>query len=137
MGAFSLDKSDGIAIVTFDLPGEPVNKFSAAVKDELLQLFDNIRDDPTVSAVAFCSGKPDVFIAGADVDEFVALKSKEEAHRLSSEGQEMVGRVASFPKPIAVGIHGACLGGGLEFSIAAQYRVATDDPKTQLGLHKF
>ncbi len=64
MGAFSLDKSDGIAIITFDLPDEPVNKFSAPVRDELIKLFDNVRDDPSVSAVAFCSGKPDVFIAG-------------------------------------------------------------------------
>ncbi len=134
MDAFSVDKRNSIAIVTFDLPGERVNKFSAAVKDELLELLDNLRDDPSVSAVAFFSGKPDVFIAGADVDEFVALKSREEAQRLSSEGQEMIGSVSSFPKPIAVGIHGACLGGGLEFSIAAHYRVATDDPETQLGL---
>ncbi len=98
MGAFSLDKSDGIAIITFDLPDEPVNKFSAPVRDELIKLFDNVRDDPSVSAVAFCSGKADVFIAGADVDEFVALKSKKEAQLLSSGGQEMIGRVASFPK---------------------------------------
>ncbi len=134
MGAFSLDKSDGIAIITFDLPDEPVNKLSAPVRDELIKLFDNVRDDPSVSAVAFYSGKPDVFIAGADVDEFVALKSKKEAQRLSSGGQEMIGRVASFPKPIVVGIHGACLGAGLEMSIAAHYRVAADDTKTELGL---
>lgn len=134
MGAFSLDTRDGVAIITFDLPGEPVNKFSAAVKHELLQLFETLRDDPTVRAVAFFSGKPDAFIAGADVDEFVGLKSREEAQRLSSEGQSMMDGVASFPKPIVVGIHGACLGAGLELSIAAHYRVATDDPKTQLGL---
>src|SRR2546426_8226275 len=38
------------------------------------------------------------------------------------------------PKPLAVGIHGACLGGGLEFALACHYRVASDHPKTQLGL---
>ena len=46
----------------------------------------------------------------------------------------MLDRVAAFSKPIAVGIHGACLGGGLEFALACRYRVATDHPKTQLGL---
>src|SRR5207245_2755222 len=56
------------------------------------------------------------------------------AERLAAEGQEMMDRVTRFPKPVAVGIHGACLGGGLEFSLACHYRVATDHPKTQLGL---
>src|SRR5204862_173002 len=49
-------------------------------------------------------------------------------------GQEMLDRVARFSKPIAVGIHGACLGGGFEFALACHYRVATDHPKTQIGL---
>src|SRR5207302_1394329 len=53
---------------------------------------------------------------------------------LAAEGQEMMDRVARFQKPVAVGIHGACLGGGLEFALACHYRVATDHPKTQLGL---
>ena len=134
MGAFSLDKSDGIAVITFDMPGQPVNMFSTAVRDELHRLLESLREDATVSALVFRSGKPEGFIAGADIDEFVALASKEEAMRLSREGQEMVGRIASFAKPVVVEIHGACLGAGLEFSIAAHYRVATDDPKTQLGL---
>src|SRR5947207_13166501 len=46
----------------------------------------------------------------------------------------MLDRVARFSKPIAVGIHGACLGGGLEFALACGYRVASDHPRTQLGL---
>src|SRR3989441_280189 len=46
----------------------------------------------------------------------------------------MMDRVTRFPKPVAVGIHGACLGGGLEFALACHYRVASDHPKTQLGL---
>src|SRR5207249_2697236 len=85
-------------------------------------------------AVAFFSGKPDHFIAGADIEEFVALTTAAEAERLSADGQALLERVARFPKPIAVGIHGACLGGGLEFALACHYRVASDHPKTQLGL---
>jgi 3-hydroxyacyl-CoA dehydrogenase/enoyl-CoA hydratase/3-hydroxybutyryl-CoA epimerase len=46
----------------------------------------------------------------------------------------MLDRVARFPKPVAVGIHGACLGGGFEFALACHYRVATDHPRTQIGL---
>ena len=134
MTTFSLEQHHGVATITFDMPAEPVNTFSAAVRDELLTLFEQIRNDPSIRTIVLFSGKPDTFIAGADIDEFVALTSQEEAERLASDGQEMIGRVASFPKPMVVGIHGACLGAGLELSLAAQYRVATNDPQTQLGL---
>ncbi len=124
----------GIAVVTFDLKGEPVNKISQAVKRDVHATFETLEQDPSVKAVAFFSGKPDTFIAGADIEEFVKLTTAAEAERLSAEGQALLDRVARFPKPVAVGIHGACLGGGLEFALACGYRVASDHPKTQLGL---
>src|SRR3989454_496762 len=132
--ALTWELADGVAIVTFDLKDSPVNKFSRAVKDEFIATFTALEQDRAVRAIAVFSGKPDNFIAGADIEEFVTIGSATEAERLAAEGQEMMDRVARFPKPVAVGIHGACLGGGLEFALACHYRVATDHPKTQLGL---
>ena len=80
------------------------------------------------------SGKPDSFIAGADIEVFTALTTESAAERLSFEGQEMVNRVETLSKPVVAAIHGACLGAGLELALACHYRVATDHPKTQLGL---
>ncbi|PYP38064.1 MAG: fatty acid oxidation complex subunit alpha FadJ [Gemmatimonadetes bacterium] len=132
--ALTWELVDGVAVVTFDLKGEPVNKLSQVVKQDMLATFEALGHDASVKAVAFFSGKPDSFIAGADIEEFVKLTTAAEAERLSAEGQEMLDRVARFSKPIAVGIHGACLGGGLEFALACGYRVASDHPKTQIGL---
>lgn len=132
--AVTWDITDGIAVVVLDLKGQPVNVISRAIKDEFIACFAALADDARVRAVAFLSGKADNFIAGADIEEFVTLGSAAEAERLAAEGQEMLERVARFPKPIAVGIHGACLGGGFEFALACHYRVATDHPKTQIGL---
>src|SRR5438094_2999993 len=132
--ALTWDVADGIATVVLDLKAQPVNVISRAVKDEFIACFAALGDDPSVKAVAFFSGKPDNFIAGADIEEFVTLSSAAEAERLSADGQDMLDRVARFPKPIAVGIHGSCLGGGFEFALACHYRVATDHPKTQIGL---
>lgn len=134
MAAISWEVNDGVAVVTLDCPDTPVNVISQAVKDEVYAMLVALERDAQVRAVAFFSGKPDNFIAGADIEEFVQLKSAAEAEQLSRDGQAMLDRVAAFPKPIAVGIHGACLGGGLEFALACRHRVATDDPKTQLGL---
>jgi 3-hydroxyacyl-CoA dehydrogenase / enoyl-CoA hydratase / 3-hydroxybutyryl-CoA epimerase len=134
MSAFTTQNQDGIAVVTLDLPGEPVNKLSAAARIELEALLIGLRDDTSVRAVVLISGKPDNFIAGADIEELTALTSQDAAERLSFEGQETVSRVETFHKPIVAAIHGACLGGGLELVLACHYRIATDHPKTQLGL---
>ena len=132
--ALTWEIRDGIAVITIDRPGAPVNTISSSVKQEFIECFRTLEQDARVRAVAFFSGKPDNFIAGADIEEFVQLSSAAEAERLSAEGQEMLDRVARFPKPVAVGIHGACLGGGFEFALACHYRVATDHPRTQIGL---
>jgi len=132
--AVTWEISDGIAVVVLDLTGHPVNVISRGVKDEFLACFAALADDARVKGVAFFSGKPDNFIAGADIEEFVQLSSAAEAERLAAEGQDLLDRVARFPKPVVAGIHGGCLGGGLEFALACHYRVATDHPKTQIGL---
>ncbi len=124
---------DGVAVLTLDLPGESVNKFSRAVKAEFVSVFDALRDDPAVRAVVIVSGKKDMFVAGADIEEFVALRTTEEATRLSRDGQQMLDRVAAFAKPVVAAVHGTCLGGGLELVLACHYRVATDHPKTTFG----
>src|SRR5256712_10024113 len=96
--ALTWELADGIAVVTFDLKGEPVNKISRAVKQDVLATFEALEHDASVKAVAFFSGKPDTFIAGADIEEFVKLESAAEAERLSAEGQELLQRVARSPK---------------------------------------
>ena len=83
-------------MVCFDLPGEPVNKLSAAVKTELEALLVRLREDSLTRAVVLISGKADNFIAGADIEEFTAIGTQTEAERLSFEGQEMVSRLETF-----------------------------------------
>jgi 3-hydroxyacyl-CoA dehydrogenase/enoyl-CoA hydratase/3-hydroxybutyryl-CoA epimerase len=134
MATLTWQVADGIAVVTLDVPGKPVNTISAAVRAEFRSALEGLARDASVKAVALFSGKADNFIAGADIEEFVSLTNAAEAERLSAEGQELINRVADLGKPIAVGIHGGCLGGGLELALACTYRVASDHPKTQIGL---
>ncbi|TDJ53017.1 MAG: fatty acid oxidation complex subunit alpha FadJ [Gemmatimonadetes bacterium] len=134
MPIFQVTNEDGVAVVTMDLPGEPVNKLNAAAKAEFMEVFAALAQDGNVKAVVFLSGKPDTFIAGADIEEFTKVKSREEAEALSRGGQAMLDAVANLSKPVVAAIHGACLGGGLEFALACHYRVGSSDDKTQLGL---
>jgi 3-hydroxyacyl-CoA dehydrogenase / enoyl-CoA hydratase / 3-hydroxybutyryl-CoA epimerase len=132
--ALSVEVTDGIAVITFDLPNESVNKLSRAVKDEFVALVARLERDAAVQAAVLISGKPDVWIAGADIEEFLQLKTAADAERLSRDGQMLLDSLERLRIPIIAAIHGACLGGGLETALACRYRIATDHPKTILGL---
>ena len=107
MGALTIGRELDVAVVTFDLPDEPVNKFTDAVIEEFDATFERLGTDTSVSAIVVLSGKRDIFIAGADIDGFVSLESSQEA----------LGRVRSgaLPRPLGIApasrtIHPARLG---------------------------
>jgi len=130
--AVTWDVTDGIATVVLDLKASRSTSFRGR-QDEFLACFAALADDAHVRAVAFFSGKPDNFIAGADIEEFLRLSSAAEAERLSADGQEMLERMARFPKPIAVAFT-ARVSAATRVRPRLHYRVATDHPKTQIGL---
>jgi 3-hydroxyacyl-CoA dehydrogenase/enoyl-CoA hydratase/3-hydroxybutyryl-CoA epimerase len=123
----------GIAVVTLDVPGAPVNVLGARVRQDFGALFERLESEPAVRGVVLASGKPDVWIAGADVEELLALESAADAERLSRDGQKLLQRLEDLRVPVVAAIHGSCLGGGLEAALACAYRVATDHPSTGLG----
>jgi 3-hydroxyacyl-CoA dehydrogenase/enoyl-CoA hydratase/3-hydroxybutyryl-CoA epimerase len=132
--ALSLDVDNGIAVVTLDVPDESVNTLGPAVVEEFTALLDRIERDSAISAVVFMSGKPDNFIAGADIQQFTTINSASEGEALSRSGQAVMDRIERLRAPMVAAIHGACLGGGLEMALACAWRVATDHPKTMLAL---
>lgn len=134
MGAFRVEREGDVAVVVFDLPGESVNTFSRAVKDEFAETMRALKSDAAVQSVVLISGKSENFVAGADIEEFVAAKAEETFHALSREGHRFLDELETFPKTIVAAINGACLGGGLEIALACHYRMATTHPKTALGL---
>ncbi|HEX6536210.1 MAG TPA: fatty acid oxidation complex subunit alpha FadJ [Gemmatimonadaceae bacterium] len=131
--ALAVEMVEGIAVVTFDLPGESVNKFTPAVLEEFGALVDRADRDTSIRAVVLRSGKPDVFIAGADIDQFLTIHSAQDAEAMSRDGQQRMDRLEQCRVPIVAAIHGACLGGGLEAVLACAYRIGTEHPKTVLG----
>jgi 3-hydroxyacyl-CoA dehydrogenase/enoyl-CoA hydratase/3-hydroxybutyryl-CoA epimerase len=131
---FTYQVEDGVAVLTFDLPGESVNTLSPETGEAFSALLARAERDPVVRAVVFISGKKDTFVAGAKIDFLQTLKTAAEATATSRQGQQGFDRLDAFGKPVVAAIHGACLGGGLEWALACDYRIATDSPKTNLGL---
>ncbi|HEX2780389.1 MAG TPA: fatty acid oxidation complex subunit alpha FadJ [Gemmatimonadaceae bacterium] len=129
-----LDLEDDVAVVTLDMPNEPVNTLRKSVIDEFARVFELLESEPAVKGAVLISGKPDIFIAGADIEQFLELKSGAEATALSRAGQALLDRLEKLRVPVVAAINGACLGGGLESALACAYRIASDNPKTVLAL---
>jgi 3-hydroxyacyl-CoA dehydrogenase / enoyl-CoA hydratase / 3-hydroxybutyryl-CoA epimerase len=127
-------REDGVAVVTMDVPGASMNTLQESFTDEFSGVFDELEKDSAVKAIVFRSGKPNSFIAGADIGMLEKVKTAAEAAGLSRKGQAALDRVASFRVPVVAAIHGACLGGGLEVALACSARIVSDDRKTKLGL---
>lgn len=126
--------TDGVLVVTLDVPGEKVNTLGKGLIGEFEGLLDEVEKDASVRALVVRSGKPDSFVAGADIKDFTRIRSAEEGEALSRTGHAILDRIAACRVPVVAAIHGTCLGGGTELALACRYRVASDDPKTSLGL---
>jgi 3-hydroxyacyl-CoA dehydrogenase/enoyl-CoA hydratase/3-hydroxybutyryl-CoA epimerase len=139
--------SDGIALVTWDMPGRSMNVLDAQTIEELGAIVDATTADVAVKGVVVTSGK-DAFAAGADLSmletmnktfaETAKSKGMEAAQQMlfdeSRKGSLIFRRIETSGKPWVAAINGLALGGAFELTLACHYRVAADNPKTRLGL---
>lgn len=127
-------RDDGVGVITMDVAGESMNVLKAAFAEEISDLLEQIRSNKSLKGLVIISGKPDSFIAGADITMLDACKSAAEATAIATMGQQMFNQLEQLSIPLIAAIHGPCLGGGLELAMACHGRVATSDNKTVLGL---
>jgi 3-hydroxyacyl-CoA dehydrogenase/enoyl-CoA hydratase/3-hydroxybutyryl-CoA epimerase len=139
--------SDGIATATWDMPGRSMNVITPELMGELDQIIDKVAGDEAIKGCVITSGK-ESFSGGADLtmlqglrDLYVALaKEKGEQVAMQSFFDEsrklslLYRKLETCGKPFAAAIHGICLGGAFELSLACQYRVVSDDASTRVGL---
>jgi 3-hydroxyacyl-CoA dehydrogenase/enoyl-CoA hydratase/3-hydroxybutyryl-CoA epimerase len=124
----------GIAHLWLDLPGRTHNVFNRQLLADLTAAVDRVAAEPAAQALVFLSRKPAGFIAGADLHEFAKIQGPQDALALAEMGQQLMNKVEALRVPSVAVVHGPCLGGGLEFALACDYRIVLDRPGTQLGL---
>ena len=124
---------DGIVLLTLDRAGTSANTLGREVMDELAAIIERLSFEPP-KGVVIRSGKASGFIAGADIREFETYERQGGVLASIENGQRVFQSLARLRCPTVAAIHGFCMGGGTELSLACRYRVATRDPKTKIGL---
>src|SRR5207245_9808749 len=125
---------DHICLLTFDRPDSGANIFDAATLNDLNEHVDLIEHDASLRGLIITSAKKAIFIAGADLKTLLKQARTGELGAFIAEGQRVFNRIAALKIPSVAAIHGACAGGGYEVTLASDWRVASDDPATRIGL---
>src|SRR5262245_2312012 len=145
---FKLDvDADGIALVTWDAPGRSMNVIDLKTIEELSAIVEQVTSDAAIKGAVVTAGK-ETFCAGADLtmlevigrqftdmakaqgEELAVKHLFEESRKVS----QLFRRLETSGKPWVAAINGTALGGGFELCLACHCRVASENPKTRLGL---
>ncbi|WP_439470950.1 3-hydroxyacyl-CoA dehydrogenase NAD-binding domain-containing protein [Brevundimonas sp.] len=139
MENFKIDvDADGIALITFDVPGRSMNTLTGSVMNEIPEWVERIKTDDAIKGAVLTSGKASGFCAGADLGDIaggmIGGTSLQDAFDAGWKMNGALRALETCGKPVAAAINGLALGGGLELTLACHYRVVADDSKIQLGL---
>lgn len=125
-----------LALLTLDMPGKGANVLSSSVLDELERHLDALQSRDDLAGLIIISGKPGIFIAGADLREFVASLdtiTEDRTYEMCRRGQKLFGRLSDMPFVTVAAIDGTCVGGGAELAIWCDRRVLTNNSRTEFG----
>ncbi|HEY2756862.1 MAG TPA: 3-hydroxyacyl-CoA dehydrogenase NAD-binding domain-containing protein [Pseudolabrys sp.] len=143
---FDID-SDGIALITWDMPGRSMNVITMDAIEELSKLVEQVANDKAIKGAVITSAK-EAFCGGADLTmlegmgavyaDMVRKQGEEAAAKYVFDESRKLSllyrRLETSGKPFVCALNGTAMGGGFELALACHYRVAADNPKTRLGL---
>ncbi|MEZ5774446.1 MAG: 3-hydroxyacyl-CoA dehydrogenase NAD-binding domain-containing protein [Hyphomicrobiaceae bacterium] len=133
---FEID-GERLAWAIFDRAGESTNTLSRRAIEEfaaILARAETAAAAKQIRGLVIISAKERSFIAGADIREFENFRTEAEVIEAVKAATGLLDRLEKLAVPTVAAIHGYCLGGGLELAMACNYRIATRDEGTRIGL---
>jgi hypothetical protein len=109
-GPFTVERRDDVAVIVLDVPGQSMNTLRTEFVADLDGLLDDLEADRDVRGIVLASGKPDSFLAGADIEMLAGVRTAAEGVALAREGQRAFDRIEGCTTPVVVAVHGTCVG---------------------------
>ncbi|EKF22907.1 enoyl-CoA hydratase/isomerase family protein [Mycolicibacterium hassiacum DSM 44199] len=120
-----LELDDGLAVITIDRP-QARNAISLETMDQLNKALDGAEG---ARALVITGAGDRAFVSGGDLKELAALRTEFDASTMAWRMRAICDRIAGFPGPTIAVLNGHALGGGAEFAVSADIRLAADDIK--------
>ena len=132
-----LEKEGTVAILTVNRPAK-YNALNTATRREIADVINTIKSDLSVSVLVITGSGEKAFIAGTDLTEFGKMSPLEVFEFCNTYGQRLYTSLEELPIPVIAMINGYAFGGGLEISMACDFRFASDNarlgqPEINLG----
>ncbi|MEA2089778.1 MAG: enoyl-CoA hydratase-related protein [Thermoproteota archaeon] len=121
------EKTDRTATITINRP-EALNAFNKETVEEVLHLLNDAAKDENIRVVVITGAGEKAFSAGADIKAMKDMNSLK-ARALAKRGHKLCRAIETLGKPVIAAINGYALGGGLEVSMACDFRIASDKAK--------
>ncbi|MHB8829385.1 MAG: 3-hydroxyacyl-CoA dehydrogenase NAD-binding domain-containing protein [Syntrophales bacterium] len=132
---FNMEIDDsGVGVVVFDVAGEKMNTWTEEAFRDFDEIMRKLEEVQGLRGLIFISGKPDNFLAGANLKLISEIDDADEARRTIGLFHSAFARLESLRFPTVAAIHGHCLGGGLEFALVCKARIAREGKTTVIGL---
>lgn len=130
-------KEEKTAVVTLNRP-KRLNAINQDLLRDLIRYLEKAGADDDVATVVL-TGAGKAFCAGEDLKETSAGKTLDQWTREIDALQEFQRVVLNLGKPLIAAVRGYALGGGLEFALSCDIRIASEDarfgfPETGVGL---
>lgn len=123
----------GIVTLTIDMPGRSANVLNNAFYDAFVPAVERLENDQTVTGVIIISGKPKIWIAGADIESSFEGSDPQTFFDGAQMLKGYIRRLEKLDKPTVAALNGTALGGGFELALGCHYRIAIDNDRIKFG----
>ena len=133
-GEVILQTKGQLAIIHLGSSDEKVITLDEARMTSLSKALVEVAKNQELRGLVIIGPSEGMFCAGADINIIEAVTDRKEAVNLAEVGQQSFELIANLEITTVAAISGPCVGGGFELALACDYRIATDSPKSRLGL---